>query len=245
MSDFNKKGVYISVIIPVYNEAERIPNKIDEICKFIFSLEKTAEIIFVNDGSIDMTEKILESYKHIYPFRFLSYINNRGKGYAIRKGVKNAIGDWILFFDIDLATPLSEVNHLLKFLKNDDGVVIGSRRFAQSNIQKSESLIRTFLGQGFTRLSNIFVPEITDFTCGFKCFSKFASKKIFSVARINRWGFDTELLYIAKLNNIPLREIPVTWAHDEDSRVHVVGAIVSSLIELFQMKLNHLRGFYK
>lgn len=235
-----------SIVIPVYNEAKRIPKNIDEIFSFFGNIKNhEIEIIFVNDGSKDDTKKVLEDYQKKYAFKIVGYVENKGKGYAIRQGVKIAVGDWIIFFDIDLATPLAEFNHLLEVLRPEDEIIIGSRRLEKSEIKKGESKIRTFLGQGFTKISNILVPGITDFTCGFKCYSKEAAKKIFSVARIDRWGFDTELLYIAKLKNIKVKQIPVRWLHDEDSRVRVVKAIISSFRELIEMKTNQIKGFYK
>ena len=135
-----------------------------------------------------------------------------------------------IFFDIDLATPLDEFKHFLEFKQSGDKVIIGSRRLGESKIEKSESKLRTFLGQGFTKMSNILVPGIKDFTCGFKCFSGEAAGEIFKVARIDRWGFDTEILYIAKIKNIPVRQMPVVWHHDDDSRVKVFKAVISKAI---------------
>lgn len=234
-----------SIVIPVYNEERRIPKSIDQIFDFFNNFGAEAEIIFVSDGSTDATAKILSEYRGKYPFELISYAENKGKGYAIKQGALAAKGDWVIFFDIDLATPLEEFNHFLRFKKPEDKIIIGSRRLQNSAIKRYESGLRTFLGQGFTKLSNFLVPDITDFTCGFKCFSKEAAQKIFSVAQIDRWGFDTELLYIAKLKSIPVRQMPVSWAHDDDSRVKVFKAILSSLRELIQMKVNQLKGRYR
>lgn len=236
--------VLYSIVIPVYNEESRIPKTIDAIFSFFEHSGVNRQIIFVDDGSCDRTKIILEQYRTKYDFIVVSYSENRGKGYAVREGVKHAQGDWIIFFDIDLATPLSEFSHLLKFLQPNDMVVIGSRRLQGAEIKKGESRLRTFLGRGFTKLSNILVPGITDFTCGFKCFSKAAVGIIFPRAHINRWGFDTELLYIAHLKKLSLREMPVAWVHDEDSRVNVGKAIISSITELGQIFLNRLKGLY-
>lgn len=234
-----------SIIIPVYNEERRIPQNIDQIFSYFSSQTAKTEVIFVNDGSTDNTNKVLDEYRNKYQFEVVDYSRNKGKGYAVRQGVKKAKGGWVIFFDIDLATPLYEFEHLLKFKKNTDELVIGSRRLQESNIKRSESKIRTFLGHGFTKVSNVLVPGIKDFTCGFKCFSKEAARQIFSVARIDRWGFDTELLYIAKLKKIPVKQMPVSWIHDDDSRVNVIKAVWSSVGELLQMKWNQIRGFYK
>ncbi len=234
-----------SIVIPVYNEERRIPPHIDEIFNFFRSKKLSTEIIFVNDGSRDRTEEVLLGFKNTYEFALVSYPLNRGKGYAVRQGALHARGKWIIFFDIDLATPLTEFDHLLDFMNPDDQIVVGSRRLASSAITKSESSIRTFLGHGFTKISNFLVPGITDFTCGFKAFSREAAEIIFQRARIDRWGFDTELLYIAHLHGLHIRQMPVVWAHDADSKVTVWKAVVSSLKELFEMKFNQLMGLYR
>ncbi len=236
--------VVFSIVIPVFNEVKRINENIAEIFGFFSQAQQKIEIIFVNDGSTDATEELLKKYQNTYSFQIVSYPDNQGKGYAIRQGTKAAQGKWIVFFDIDLATPLIEFNYLVTFLKPKDQVVIGSRRLQDSEITKSESHIRVFLGQGFTLLSNLLVPGVTDFTCGFKCFSSAAAKVIFSKAQINRWGFDTELLYIAHLNGITIRQMAVSWRHDTDSRVKVFQAVFSSLKELWEMKLNYWKGLY-
>jgi dolichyl-phosphate beta-glucosyltransferase len=233
-----------SIIIPLFNEERRLPKTAPLIFDFFRNNKERTELIFVNDGSNDGTANLLEEYRKDFDFKVIAYQENKGKGYAVRQGALQATGDWKIFFDIDLATPLEEFNNLIKFIRSNDQVIVGSRRLKESKIEKYESGLRTFLGQGFTKLSNILVPDITDFTCGFKCFSKEASQKIFSVARIDRWGFDTELLYIAKLKKIPVRQMPVVWAHDADSRVNVVKAVISSFKELIQMKANQIKGFY-
>jgi dolichyl-phosphate beta-glucosyltransferase len=233
-----------SIVIPLFNEERRLPKTAQLIFNFFKNHGQKTEILFVNDGSKDRTLELLEAYKKNNEFKIISYDQNRGKGYAVRQGALAASGDWVIFFDIDLATPL-EFNNLIKFLQPNDQVILGSRRLQDSRIEKYESSIRTFLGHGFTKLSNILVPGITDFTCGFKCFSKDVVQKIFSVARIDRWGFDTELLYIAKLKGILMRQMPVVWSHDTDSRVSVVKAVISSFKELMEMKSNQIKGRYK
>lgn len=234
-----------SIVIPVYNEERRIPKSIDAICDFFAKQSVDTEVIFVNDGSTDKTLDVLQPYQKKGNIRVVSYEHNRGKGYAVRQGVAAATGDWIVFFDIDLATPLKEFDHLRSIMEKDDQVIIGSRRLAESHIQKYESSVRTMLGQGFTLLSNMLVPGIKDFTCGFKCFSRSAAQKIFPVARIDRWGFDTELLFIAHKKHIPIKQMGVEWAHDDDSRVHVLKSIITSAKELLEIELNYIRRKYR
>lgn len=237
--------MFFSIVIPVYNEAQRIPRSIDKIFAYFQSRSEATEIIFVNDGSRDETDKVLQEYSRKYQFKIISYPENRGKGYAVKQGALAASGDWVIFFDIDLATPLEAFGDMVGQMKPEDRIIIGSRRLDDSKIVKSESGIRTFLGQGFTKISNILVPGIKDFTCGFKGFSREAAEVIFKRARIDRWGFDTELLYIAKLHKIPVKQMAVSWAHDENSRVRVLRAVFSSLGELWGMWANKIKGFYK
>lgn len=238
--------MHFSIIIPVYNEEKRIPKNIGEIFDFFRGLEDIqTEIIFVCDGSTDGTAAVLKNYQTQYQFKLIEYPINRGKGYAIRRGVEEAAGDYVVFFDIDLATPLQEFMALKDSLTEEDDAVIGSRRLNDSKIEKGESKIRVFLGQGFTRISNLLVPGVKDFTCGFKCFSSRCAKDVFSKARIDRWGFDTEILYIAHLRGFKIRQIPVSWRHDDDSKVNVAKAVWTSAGELLKMKANQLKGYYK
>lgn len=236
--------INFSIIVPVYNEEKRIPRSINQIFSFFNSCGDAVEVIFVSDGSTDDTEKVLESYQAKQGFKIIKYGKNRGKGYAVRQGVLAASGRWIIFFDIDLAVPLSEFSHFKSFVADGDQVIIGSRRLMDSRINKREHWLREFLGAGFSALSRVFVREVADFTCGFKCFSKQATEQIFPIARINRWAFDTELLYIAKLKRMPIRQMPVEWSHDDDSRVRVWKDALVSLKELAQIKINQLRGLY-
>ncbi len=234
-----------SVVIPVYNEEKRLPKNIGQITNFFSSVDVPVELILVNDGSTDGTAALLGDYEKKYGCRVLSYAQNRGKGYAVRTGALAATGEWVLFFDVDLATPLKTFSELKDTLSPNDAVVIGSRRLGQSQVKRPESWMRSLLGQAFTRISNLWVPGVTDFTCGFKCFSRTAVQTIFSRARLDRWGFDTELLYIARLQKLAIREIPVEWSHDQDSRVRVGKAVIQTLGELATMSWHRHRGHYR
>ncbi|MEI6288248.1 MAG: dolichyl-phosphate beta-glucosyltransferase [bacterium] len=234
-----------SIVVPLFNEEKRIDGSLNKIFDFFNSSNQQTELIFVNDGSTDRTLEKLNGYAQKFDFQVISYSQNRGKGYAVRQGAQKASGDWILFFDIDLATPLEEFNNLLATLKDDDEVIIGSRRLPDSMIKKSESFLRTFLGQCFTKISNLLAPGIKDFTCGFKCFSNRAAKDIFFIAKIDRWGFDTEIIFIASLKKKKIRQMPVSWSHDTDSRVKVFGAIFTSANDLFRIIFYYLFGYYK
>lgn len=235
----------LSLIIPVYNEEARIPKNIGEIFSFLKTFTLNTEVIFVNDGSTDDTLEILKDRQKEFDFKIESYEENQGKGYAIRQGVFSITGDWMAFFDIDLATPIAELKKLPELFGEGDKIIIGNRNLSGSLIKRKESPTRVFLGGGFTLISRIFVPKITDFTCGFKCFESSVAKKLFSVAKINRWGFDTELLFLARLYGYSIKQIPVSWKHDDDSRVRVLRDILSSAKELLIIAKNFLIGAYK
>ena len=234
----------IDIVIPVYNEKSRIPLNIDMVFSYLKTAPFTWNVYFVNDGSTDDTDVVLREYQKKYTFTVHTYKKNRGKGYAVRQGLTLGTGDWVVFFDIDLATPVTMLDTLVTALTLDYQIVIGSRRHKDATIAKHESSLRTFLGQGFTKLSNILVPHITDFTCGFKAYRRDVADMLAKLARIDRWGFDTELLYIAHLHKIPVHELPVMWTHDDDSRVNVFHAVISSAKELFLMFVNRIRGYY-
>lgn len=242
--DERMSAVRYSLVIPVYNEVQRLRQNVPVIFDFFRSSGVSFEIIFVNDGSLDDTHNVLLEFNRTYPFRLISYERNRGKGYAVREGALASTGGWILFFDIDLATPLEEFRHFLSFRDSRDDVIIGSRRLADSHIRKNESALRVALGSGFSLLSRFLVPAVSDFTCGFKCFSRRAAMSIFPLARINRWAFDTEILYIARLQGFSTREMPVMWSHNEDSRVHVLSDVLTSARDLLRIHVNAWRGRY-
>ncbi|HEY9584324.1 MAG TPA: dolichyl-phosphate beta-glucosyltransferase [Candidatus Paceibacterota bacterium] len=235
----------LSLVIPVYNEGQRIPKNIGNIFSFLKTFPAMTEVIFVNDGSTDNTEEVLKNYKSQFDFKIVGYPKNRGKGYAVRQGVFACEGEWIVFFDIDLATPITELSKLLPFLGSDEKIIIGNRNLEKSLINKKESPIRIFLGSGFTLVSRIFVPTVTDFTCGFKCFRGDVAKKLFSLAKIDRWSFDTEILFLARLYSYPIKQIPISWKHDDDSRVRVLRDVISSGKELLVIAKNFLTSVYR
>jgi glycosyltransferase involved in cell wall biosynthesis len=234
-----------SIVIPVYNETRRIPKNIGKIFDFFGKFDPTAELIFVNDGSSDNTLAVLESFRSRLDFKIVSYSKNRGKGYAVRQGALSATGQWVVFFDVDLATPLAEFYKLPPLLSGPDRLIIGSRQLAGSVIEKSESFGRSFLGKGFTLLSRIFVPEVVDFTCGFKAIERRAAVEIMRLAKINRWAFDTEILFVARRLGFTIKQIPINWAHDDDSRVRVLKDVLSSAKELLAIGFYFLTGRYR
>lgn len=232
---------FLSVIIPVFNEEKRV-NNLTQIISFLKKQRYTWEVIIVNDGSTDKTIKKLKLLKKKLRFKILSHYPNTGKGFAVKTGMLSAIGKHRLFLDIDLSTPIAEIDKFLPFLKKSD-IVIGSRKMKSSKVIIRQSLLREFLGKTFTYISQkILQMNISDFTCGFKCFSKKAAEEIFAKQTIHRWGFDPEILYIGKTKRYSIKEVPVIWKNDPRTRVKFPQDIVNSLTELIKIRLNSLRG---
>lgn len=238
------KVPFLSVIIPVFNEERRIRN-LKKIIAYLKEQKYSWELIVVDDGSKDRTKKLLNSIKGKLKFNLISYSENMGKGFAIKTGMLKAKGKYRLFLDIDLSTPISEINRFLPYLKKYD-IVIGSRKLKTSNLIERQPFIREYLGKMFTVLSQIILQlKISDFTCGFKCFSQKAVEQIFSRQTINRWGFDSEILCIGKSKKIAIKEVSVTWRNDPSTKVKLPQDIISSLTELIKIRLNFARGLYE
>lgn len=241
----------LSIIIPVYNESERIQKTFKALQKGIsFRGVTVSEVIFVNDGSTDNTREIIYNWakKHItknLKYRLISYKNNRGKGHAVKRGMLASQGDYALLMDADMSTPLSELKKMIPFMNNGYQVIVGTRKNGHSTVVKHQPLYRELLGKGFTLLSNIALNTwVTDFTCGFKLFSQKAVKDIFAQSQIERWGYDAELLFIARKMEYEMKEVPVIWSNDERTKVNLFKALPQTLFELGTIRMNALKGLY-
>ncbi len=234
---------FLSIIVPVYNEEKRLTRGMTEILHFIDKQTFTVELIVINDGSTDATVKLLKKLKHS-SLRLISYEKNQGKGYAIREGMKNARGDLRLFMDVDLSTPIEEFQKFLPYVKAFD-VVIGSRRAKDSEILVHQPFLRERLGMIFTWLSSILLGvEVSDFTCGFKCFSRKAAGKVFSLQRLHGWGFDSEIIFLVQKKGFLIKEVPVVWSNDSQTRVVLAKDVLLSLIDLIRIRMNDVFGSY-
>lgn len=242
MKHINKP--YLSIIVPVFNESKRLQN-LSNIFDYLKMKKFTHEVIIVNDGSMDNTLELLKQINKKYKFTILSYEKNRGKGYAVKTGMLRANGKYRLFIDIDFSTPIGELDAFLKYINSYD-VVVASRRLPQSRVLVHQPYIREFMGHAFTKLSQYILNiSISDFTCGFKCFSSKAAKDIFSCSRIERWGFDSELLFIAHKLGYSIKELPVHWKDNAHTKVRFPGDAMQSFAELVTIRINDLKGMYK
>jgi len=237
----------LSIVIPAFNEERRLPKAIEQIGSYLSARPLRAEILVVDDGSSDATLKLVESYRGKYPaLRLISNDQNRGKGFSVRHGMLEARGEITLFTDADLSTPIEEADKLLAVLReNDFDAAIGSRALDRSLIEVHQSAFRERAGAFFNQLvRHITGIEFSDTQCGFKAFRRERTRIIFEQQRIERFGFDPEILYLAKRHGLRVAEIPVRWSHDAGSKVNVVGDGIRMFLELLVIRWNSLRGFY-
>jgi len=237
----------ITVVIPAYNEERDISIILEDIEAYLSKNTSQHNIIVVDDGSVDNTAKIVNSLITKYPqISFFQLGKNYGKGKAVREGMLRSTGDYILFMDADGSTSIQELEKILPAIKQNKEVIIGTRKIKEAEIIEHQPFFREFLGKGFTALSN-FVTQahVSDFTCGFKCFSKKAARDIFSRAVINDWSFDAEILHIAKKLGYTITEIPVRWKNDRNTKVRLMRDVLNSFKGLLRIKIYSIRGMYE
>lgn len=229
-----------SIIIPTYNEEKRIESTLRKIHEYFESENSGSyEIIVVDDGSQDNTSKIIQSLQQtVKPLKLFCMEKNKGKGTAVKYGVLQSSGSYILFADADNSTPIEEYSKLQLFLK-DYEVVVGSRFIPGSNIKRKQPFHRVLLGRlGNIMIRLLLIDGISDTQCGFKAFQNKPAREIFSRIRTERFGFDMELLVIAKRFNYRIKEVPVSWHHSSDSRIRPIKDAFWTLLELFKIKWN-------
>ena len=236
----------LSIVIPSYNEELRLPGSLEKIAAYIREKEPNTEVIVVDDGSTDQTAAVAESWRGRIPqLRVISNGVNRGKGFSVRHGSLEARGDIVLFTDADLSAPIEEGEKLLAALATHD-VAIGSRAVDRSLIEVHESLFREFAGIVFNRIVQVILRlPFVDTQCGFKAFRRERCRIIFEQQTIERFGFDPELLYLARHHGLSIAEVPVRWAHSPATKVNMLRDSVQMFLDVFVIRWNAVRGRYR
>ncbi len=241
----NENSIYLSVIIPSYNEEKRIEKTLESIAGFLSHQSYQAEVLVVCDGVTDKTAELARTFSgRISNLRVIENKENHGKGYVTRQGMIEACGEYRVFMDADNSTSLDQVDNFLPFFPQGYDVVIGDRDLKGSKIAVHQSKFKEFLGDfGNFLIQSLAVPGIKDTQCGFKVFSKKASEQIFKKMTIDRWGFDIEALALALKFGFKIKTVPIVWVNDPNSKVKLSG-YVNTFVELFRIKWNLMTGKY-
>ena len=235
----------LAIIIPAYNEERRLPPTLEKISAWLRGKPLPAEILVVDDGSTDATARVVADFAPRLPgLRLVSNGRNYGKGYSVRHGMLQARAPIALFTDADLSAPIEEADKLLAALETAD-VAFGSRAVNRKLISVHQSPFREVAGILFNKVVQLvlWIPFV-DTQCGFKAFRLERARILFEQQRVERFGFDPELLFLAKRHGLRAAEIPVRWAHDPHTKVNVYRDSLLMLLELFFIRLNALRGRY-
>lgn len=235
----------LSIIIPSFNEELRLPRTLELIASYIKASNRRTEVLVVDDGSTDRTAEVAASFtERVAYLRVLKNGANRGKGYSVRHGMQEARGETVLFTDADLSAPIEEADKLLAALPHYD-VAIGSRAMNRELIEVHESAFREFAGIIFNRIVRIvlWLPFV-DTQCGFKAFRREPCRIIFDQQRIERFGFDPELLYLARHHGLKATEIPVRWSHSPATKINMLRDSLLMFADVFTIRWNALLGRY-
>jgi glycosyltransferase involved in cell wall biosynthesis len=235
-----------SIILPAYNESARIAATLDKILAHASQCGWNVEVIVVNDGSTDDTAAIVSEYARKHPvLRLLDNPGNRGKGYSVRNGMLHAKGDILLFSDADLSSPIEEADKLFAAIAKGADIAIGSRWVDRRLQIRKQPLYRRLFGRIFNLALRIVLSlQFKDTQCGFKAFTRCSAQAIFPLQKIERWGFDPELLYLAKNLGFVVHEVPVAWSHREGTRLHPLRDGIRMFGELLRVRWYALKGKY-
>jgi len=236
----------LTIIVPAYNEELRLPPSLELIAAYVQKSGRETEVLIVDDGSKDKTAAVAESFRARIPLlRVVPNGENRGKGYSVRHGMQEARGEIVLFTDADLSAPIEEADKLIAALDHYD-LAIGSRALDRNLITVHESGFREFAGIVFNKIVRIVLwLRFVDTQCGFKAFRRERCKIIFDQQRIERFGFDPELLYLARHHGLRSVEIPVRWAHSPATKVNMLRDSVQMFVDVFTIRWNALLGRYR
>jgi dolichyl-phosphate beta-glucosyltransferase len=230
----------ISIVVPLFNEARRLPSSLDRIFTFMDAHHPDFEVVLVDDGSTDGT--VEKARRHVGPraeLRVESYGGNRGKGYAVRWGIARSRGELVLFTDADLSTPIEEIDRLLAAVEAGADIAIGTRAHPDSDVRVRQPFYRDRAGKLFNSLVRvILLPDLHDTQCGFKLGRRGLLIPILERMTVDRFAFDVELLYLARLAGLRVVEVPVIWVNSPDSRVRMAHA-AAAFVDVLRIRWRH------
>jgi len=235
-----------SIVIPAFNESARIPATLQSVVSCIRERGWAAEVIVVNDGSRDATAEVVRAFARNAPeVRLIENPGNRGKGYSVRSGMLQALGEVVMFTDSDLSAPIEEAERLFAAIAAGADIAIGSRWLEKGRQTHRQPFYRQFFGRCFNAVTRAVMGlRFADTQCGFKAFTRAAAQTVFQLQTIERWGFDPEILFIALKRGYWIIEVPVSWAHDERTRMSYLKDGMKMLEEIAIIRWNALRGRY-
>ncbi len=236
-----------SFVIPAYNESSRIRPTLDALLRYIQEQNWDAEVLVVNDGSKDDTAQVVREYGKQHPqILLVENPGNRGKGYSVRNGMLHARGDVCLFTDADLSSPMTEAPKLFAAIAEGADIAIGSRWLRTELQTERQPLYRQAFGRIFNLALRIILGlSFADTQCGFKAFRRSAARQIFPLQKIERWGFDPEILFLARRAGLKTEEVPVVWAHSEGTRLNPLRDGLRMFVEVLRIRWYSISGEYE
>ena len=235
---------FLSIVIPAYNEESRLPRTLGQIFTFLEKQTYISEVIIVENGSSDHTLELAREFILQCPHLKVLHEEERGKGNAVRRGILEARGEYRFICDADLSMPIEEVQKFLPPMLNDFDLAIASRE-ARDAVRYNEPSYRHVGGRAINLVIRLLIlPGLNDTQCGFKCFRAAVAEDLFGQQTLLGWSFDIELLYLARRKRLRIKEIPVHWYFDADSKVNAVRDALRMIGDIFRIHINALRGRY-
>jgi glycosyltransferase involved in cell wall biosynthesis len=235
-----------SIVIPAYNESARIPATLQSVLSYVRAQGWSTEVIVVNDGSRDATADLVREFARGAPeVRLIENPGNRGKGYSVRNGLLQALGEVVMFTDSDLSAPIEEADRLFTAIASGADIAIGSRWLEKGRQTHRQPFYRQFFGRCFNAVTRAVMGlRFADTQCGFKAFTRAAAQTVFQLQTIEGWGFDPEILFIAVKRGFRVDEVPVSWAHDERTRMSYLKDGMKMLEDILTIRWNAFLGRY-